>query len=125
MSSVEVCAGYSNCSCSDAFQLVNQDGTHVYLDVRTADEFKAGHPPGAINIPVFYAGPGGMTPNPDFLAQVEEKFPVKEVALAVGCASGKRSLAAVEKLAAAGFTEVVNVEGGYGAWSASGLPVEK
>ena len=30
-----------------------------YLDVRTVEEFAAGHPPGALNIPVMLAGAGG------------------------------------------------------------------
>lgn len=105
-----------------------------YLDVRSVEEFGAGHPAGAWNVPVFHRGPLGMTPNDDFVAIVAQTF-TKDQHLLIGCASGGRSVHACEMLAAAGFKELVNVEGGFmGArdefgrpvlgWVASGLPVE-
>jgi hypothetical protein len=48
---------------------------YVYLDVRSVPEFAAGHPTGAYNIPLLDMGPGGMAPNPDFLAVVQKSFP--------------------------------------------------
>ena len=43
------------------------DREAVYLDVRTEEEFAAGHPAGAINVPVAFPNPsGGMLLNPDF-----------------------------------------------------------
>lgn len=116
---------YSNCSCSDAAKLVTEEGSHAYLDVRTPAEFQAGHVPGAVNVPVWLPGPAGMTPNPDFLTQAKAEFPDPDVALCVGCKSGRRSIAASEALAAAGYTVLVNVEGGFDAWSAAGLPVAR
>ena len=47
-------------------KLVSEDGW-TYIDVRTPDEFSAGHPVGAQNIPFALIGPGGMMPNPMFL----------------------------------------------------------
>ena len=91
-----------------------------YLDVRTPDEYAAGHPAGAANAAVMLAG----SPNPDFVAAAEACFPDKDADLLVGCQSGKRSLVAVDQLAQAGYTKLYNVEGGYLAWSANGLPVE-
>ena len=41
------------------------------------------------------------------------------------CKSGGRSAKAVEKMIAAGFTNVVSVDGGTDAWTAAGLPVER
>ena len=95
------------------------------MDVRTAEEFNAGHPPGAVNVPVMFKSAVGMSPNPDFVSQIKEQFPDKDVSLAVGCQSGKRSAIAADALAAAGYTDLVNVEGGFGAWLGAGLPVEK
>ena len=112
------------------------DGTEgwKYLDVRSVEEFSAGHPAGSWNVPVFHRGPMGMSPNDDFVTVVAKTFP-KEQKLVVGCASGGRSLHACEMLAAAGFKSLVNVEGGFmggrdeygrtiAGWASSGLPVE-
>ncbi|EOX90728.1 Beta-galactosidase 3 isoform 3, partial [Theobroma cacao] len=47
---------------------------HRYLDVRTPEEFSAGHAPGAINIPYMCKVGSGMTKNPNFLAEVSSHF---------------------------------------------------
>ena len=106
-------------------KLIAEDATHEYLDVRSEGEYAAGHPPKSINIPVMFMGPGGMTPNPDFVKQVEAKFPDKSIALCVGCQSGKRSAIAADQLEKAGYNALVNVEGGFSVWASAGLPVEK
>jgi len=36
---------------------------------------------GAINVPILFMSPGGMTPNPDFVAQVAAAIPDKECQL--------------------------------------------
>jgi rhodanese-related sulfurtransferase len=41
----------------------------------------------------------------------------------VYCAGGYRSLVASSVLRHAGFTDVSDLLGGYGAWAAAGLPV--
>ncbi|EFN53679.1 hypothetical protein CHLNCDRAFT_25566, partial [Chlorella variabilis] len=84
-----------------------------YVDVRTAEEYAAGHPAGAANVPVFVKQGGGMAPNPDFLKQFEAACPDKAAQVCVGCQSGKRSEAAARMLADAGFSGVVNMEGGF------------
>ena len=117
-------ASFKNASCKECCSLV-QDANHTYLDVRTQPEYQAGHPAGAVCIPVFLKSPSGFSPSPTFVQEVEEAFPDKETTLVVGCQSGKRSLAASELLAGAGYSNVTNVEGGYAAWVESGLPVEK
>lgn len=106
----------------------------VYLDVRTEEEFAAGHPAGAINIPILYRGPSGPVPNPDFLA-VSEKVLPKDKRILVGCQSGGRSQMAAGALLGAGYAHVVNVDGGFGGkrdatgrtivpgWRECGLPV--
>eukprot|EP00899_Mesostigma_viride_P014758 jgi/Mesvir1/23283/Mv20985-RA.1 len=73
---------------------------------------------------VMNKGPMGMQPNPDFLAAVNKRFPDKTVDLVVGCLSGRRSQTAIAIMQQAEFTSLVNVEGGFTAWSGSGLPVE-
>ena len=57
-------------------------------------------------------GPGGMAPNPDFLAVVEKSFP-RDTRLVVGCKAGGRSAKAAAALEQAGFTNVVDQTNGY------------
>jgi rhodanese-related sulfurtransferase len=117
----------------DAQALVNDAG-YVYIDVRTEPEFEQGHPPAALNVPLNHAGPGGMTPNPEFLEVMQAAFG-KHEKLVVGCKSGARSRRAAELLARAGFSELADLvsgfEGGRDAfgralpgWRPQGLPVE-
>jgi len=83
------------------------------VDVRTVEEFEAGHPAGAFNVPVMTRGPAGMQPNPEFVAIVSARFP-KTTKLVLNCGSGGRSMRGCEALAAAGFGELVNMECGFG-----------
>ena len=95
-----------------------------------------GHPTGSINVPWAERDPaGGMTPNPAFDATVEKQFG-KDARLFLSCQGGVRSVHAARQLAAAGFTSLVNVDGGFGGrrdpagtivctgWVDCGLPVE-
>uniref|UniRef100_A0A6P4AUR1 rhodanese-like domain-containing protein 15, chloroplastic n=1 Tax=Ziziphus jujuba TaxID=326968 RepID=A0A6P4AUR1_ZIZJJ len=96
---------------------------HRYLDVRTPEEFSAGHAPRAINIPYMYKVGSGMTKNPHFLAEVLSHFR-KDDEIIVGCLSGKRSMMAAADLLAAGFSGITDIAGGYAAWTESELPIE-
>src|SRR5580698_3972888 len=96
----------------------------TYVDVRTTQEFEAGHPPGAVNVPLMHAGPGGMVPNPDFLAVMSAAFPV-DARLVVGCKAGGRSLRAARALLGAGFTSILDQRAGWdGARDAFGQVTE-
>jgi len=103
----------------------------VYLDVRSPDEFRAGHPAGAFNVPVFFFDAARRpTANADFVAVVEKLCP-HDTTILVGCQSGVRSMRAAEMLQARGYADVANVAGGFGGspmgrgWRGSGLPVER
>jgi len=107
----------------------------VYLDVRTPPEFAAGHVPGAINVPIATREVGGMAPNPDFLDEVNVRFS-KDTPIITGCLRGGRSLRAAGALLGDGFTNVVDMRGGwdgekdasgsiaYPGWQRRGMPVE-
>lgn len=107
-----------------------------YLDVRSIPEFDQGHPPGAANIPLMHSMNGRMTPNPDFQRVLEATFP-KDTKLVVGCKVGGRSAQASALMEAAGFTNVVDMRGGYHGerdnfgravvpgWLAENLPIEQ
>ena len=84
-----------------------------YVDVRSIPEFDEGHPRGAYNVPLLHRSPqGAMVPNPDFAAVMKTAFPVDDH-LVIGCRSGARSLRAAEQLLAAGFTNIVDMRGGF------------
>ncbi|KAI3425225.1 hypothetical protein D9Q98_008993 [Chlorella vulgaris] len=122
-SSMAAAAGtFDNVNVKQASELLKEG--QRYVDVRTAEEFAAGHVPGAAHVPVLIKQGGMMAPNPAFLKQFEAEFPDKSAPLCVGCQSGKRSEMASKMLAEAGYTQVTNVEGGFMAWSGANLPTE-
>jgi rhodanese-related sulfurtransferase len=118
----------------EAYETLQRDPRAVYLDVRTPEEFAAGHPQGAMNVPVLFFRGGGSSPNPDFVSAVQRLIPPTTPVL-VGCQAGGRSLRGAELLVAAGYTDVTNVHGGFGGardetgrivipgWRDAGLPV--
>ena len=86
-----------------------QDGSDAQIvDVREADEVAAGMIAGARHIPL-----GELRSR---LAELDKARPVVAV-----CRSGRRSAAAADQLAAAGFT-AYTMTGGMLDWSANGLP---
>jgi rhodanese-related sulfurtransferase len=108
---------------------------YVYVDVRSEPEFEAGHVPGALNVPLLHQGPAGMTPNPEFLAVMQQAFATDEK-LVVGCKAGGRSKKAADALSQAGFRDVADMSAGWEGsrdafgrvvpgWSKKDLPVEQ
>lgn len=93
-------------------QKLIQDGSVTVLDVRTPAEFTGGHIAGATNIDIY-----------------EDSFPEKVRALdpnltyVVNCQSGGRSARACSVMQELGITDIMNLEGGIGAWKNAGLPV--
>ncbi|MGH9389910.1 MAG: rhodanese-like domain-containing protein [Vicinamibacteria bacterium] len=88
---------------------------YTYIDVRSLPEFAAGHPRGAKSVPIFHvnAATREMEPNLDFLGVIRANFP-PGAKLLIGCQMGGRSRRAAEELAAAGYSGVCNVMGGFG-----------
>ncbi len=81
-----------------AHAALTADREAVYLDVRTEEEFAAGHPAGAINVPISIPNlSGGMLLNPDFQRLVESLFP-RDKPIFCGCQVGVRSQTAAEIL---------------------------
>ena len=91
-----------------------QSGTSVELiDVRTPVEYREVHVDFARNVPLDKLDVAKLTAGRNGSGQP----------LYVVCRSGSRGKQACEKILAAGFTNVVNVEGGTLAWDQAGLPV--
>ena len=88
------------------------DGGAEVIDVRTPEEFAAGHIEGAVNIDI--AGP-------DFATRLSQLDPTKTYA--VYCRSDNRSGVATTQMADSGFTSVFDLDGGIIAWEQDGYPV--
>jgi len=87
---------------------INQPGV-IVLDVRTPEEFSAGHLPNAININLEGA---------DFAGEVSKLD--KSATVAVYCRSGNRSGVATEQMAELGFVDMYDMQGGILDWEAAG-----
>lgn len=95
----------------DAWALV-QAGLAQLVDVRTAEERKfVGQVPGSLH--VAWATGTALTRNPRFVRELEARIGGKDSVALLLCRSGKRSAAAAEAAAAAGFTNVFNVGEGF------------
>jgi rhodanese-related sulfurtransferase len=82
------------------------------LDLRTADEVtKSGYIEGSINIPV-----GELFTSLD-------KLPAKDAPIVLYCGSGLRGSIAIEGLRLLGYTNVLNMGGGFGAWKTAAFPI--
>ncbi len=85
------------------------------IDVRTPAEFGEVHVPGARNVPLDRLDPSQFTTGRNGSSDP----------LYVICRSGSRAKQACEQILTAGFTNVVNVEGGTLAWDQAGFPVTR
>ena len=92
-------------------QLV-RDGAALVVDVREADEFAEGHIPGSLNMPLSTFQPSQL-PNPG------------ERQLVLTCLGGKRSGIALDRCRAIEAAADTHLAGGFGAWKAAGLAIER
>lgn len=84
----------------------------VIVDVREANEWREGHIPGAVHIPL-----GQLSSQIGRFDRSQELIMV--------CRSGNRSAAASGALTQAGYEKVSNLQGGMIAWSSRRLPVKR
>jgi rhodanese-related sulfurtransferase len=94
-------------------QMINRGKTTI-VDVRSSEEFAAGHLRDAKHIPLADLG-----------ARVGELDKSKTRTVVMVCQTGARSDKAARQLQAAGFEDVHSLEGGLAAWKAAGLPLTK
>ena len=106
-------AGGPSVNTLEATQLINRQDALV-LDVREQAEYAQSHILNSRGLP---------------LSQIEarigdiEKF--KDKPVIVYCATGNRSSTAAALMRKRGFSNVVNLSGGFAAWQQAGLPVQK
>jgi rhodanese-related sulfurtransferase len=87
-------------------------GAALLIDVREPEEWRDGHVPGAVHLP---------------LGQLDARLSEipREQDILLFCRSGNRSGRATAALRSIGFTRVTNVSGGILAWTEQGLPLER
>ena len=86
----------------------------LILDVRTADEFSAGHIQDAVNVP-----------HDQLEARLEDLGGKTDQPIVVYCERGGRAAQAESVLAAAGYSTVLHLEGDMSGWREAGRPVVK
>ena len=88
----------------------------VLLDVREAEEFAAGHLPGAIHVS------RGLL---EFKLSGSPQLASRDLSFVIYCkTSGRAALAAVA-MREMGYLNVKSIAGGFDAWAAAGKPVHK
>jgi hydroxyacylglutathione hydrolase len=97
-------------SLKDVLSSRSENGGLV-LDVREDREWKAGHIPGSLNVP--------LAELPQRLDEVQRRAP-----LIVHCQTGSRAAIAASLLRARGLREVFLFSGGFAEWRGAGQPVE-
>jgi phage shock protein E len=93
-------------------RIQSKDDSLVVVDVRTPEEFAAGHVPGAINIP-----------HTSFPVRISELPSNKDVV--VYCTVGVRAEKAATSLRENGFTRLLHLQGDMQGWTENKRPVEK
>ena len=104
---------YARVSVKHLAELDDQGNVDV-IDVRTPEEFQSVRAVIARNVPL-----GSLDPH----AVMKERNGTAKQPLFVICRSGNRSGKACRKFIDAGYTNIVNVDGGTLEWEKSGLPV--
>lgn len=97
-------ASVSNITPEEAKKRLDNEKGIILLDVRTKEEYNAGHIKGSILIPV-----------DNLLGESVKTLKDKEAPIFVYCRSGNRSLSAVNILIKQGYTNVFNL-GGINKW---------
>ena len=107
------CKGYETVP-ADEFDALIVAGKVRVLDVRTPEEFNAGHIPGALNADVR---------SDAFAEKAVATLGESSLPVAVYCRSGKRSAEAAKVLEKLGY-EVYNLNGGILEWAKGGKPIQ-
>jgi len=104
-------ANYREMTAAQAEAFITQDDPLI-LDVRTPAEFKSGHLPNAVLIPV-----------QELQRRIGELTPYRDKDILVYCATGNRSTVAAKILIDRGFTRIANLRHGIADWYQRKYPV--
>lgn len=88
----------------------------VLIDVREADEFAAGHLPGAVLMP------RGLL---EFKLSGSPAWSGRDLKVVLYCKTSGRAALAAQAMQSMGYLNVSSIAGGFDAWAAAGKPVVK
>lgn len=97
-----------------AKRIDSQDSSLVIVDVRSPEEFAAGHIPGAINIP-----------HTHFPARIADLPAGSEQDVVVYCEIGARSEKAISTLRRNGYSRLLHLDGDIKQWKAESRALKK
>jgi rhodanese-related sulfurtransferase len=106
-------AGAAAISADELVARVQAGTAPLVLDVRSEDEYRGGHIPGAVNIP-----------HDELAARIAELPSRRSTEIVVHCQSGRRAGLAEAVLRENGYSNVRDLEGHWQGWQASQLPTE-
>jgi rhodanese-related sulfurtransferase len=95
-------------------RIAEKDSSLIILDVRTPEEFAAGHVPGAINIPYTY-----------FPASISALGDTSGKDIVLYCQTGVRAERAATRLRENGFSKLLHLQGDMKQWKEKEQPIEK
>ncbi|MEO8439153.1 MAG: rhodanese-like domain-containing protein [Spartobacteria bacterium] len=88
-------------------------GAATLLDVRSAEDWEAGHARGAKHLQ-----------RGEVEVEIEEQVPDPDQRIICYCGGGSRSALVTESLQKMGYRNVRSMSGGFRAWKAAGLPTD-
>ncbi|HXP85967.1 MAG TPA: rhodanese-like domain-containing protein [Bryobacteraceae bacterium] len=97
----------------DEYQKMPREG-HVLIDTREDREWADGHAAGAVHMSK------GVIER-----DIETEIPDKSTVMVLYCGGGFRSALVADTLRKMGYSNAISLDGGWRAWNAAGLPVEK
>lgn len=95
-------------------RMEKKDASMIILDVRTPEEYAAGHIAGAINIPYTHLP-----------ARLSELPGAGDKDIVLYCATGVRSERAAERMREQGYTRLLHLDGDMKAWEEKNRPKAK
>jgi rhodanese-related sulfurtransferase len=99
---------------SDVNDILKKNHDFIVIDVRTEEEFKAGHIKGAININIR---------QPDAFVKIDKLN--RKAKYIVYCRTSNRSKVAVDYMVTKGFMNIYHMMDGFVGWLQNGFPIEK
>jgi molybdopterin/thiamine biosynthesis adenylyltransferase/rhodanese-related sulfurtransferase len=107
----EIRASIREVSPGEAAAIAEQSPSTAFLDVREQTEWDEGYIPGAIHVPRGHLE-----------SRIESTLPNRDQPVVIYCAAGTRSALAAVTMIQMGYTDVVNMSGGFQQWKTMGLP---
>lgn len=97
----------------EQYKKMPADG-HVLIDTREDHEWAEGHAAGAIHLSK------GIIER-----DIETEVPDKSTTMVLYCGGGYRSALVADALQQMGYKNAISLDGGWRAWNAANLPIEK